>query len=38
MGKRMIRNGFRCPKHSEMTATDDTGSEKNDEDSNTIDE
>jgi predicted DNA-binding protein (UPF0251 family) len=39
MGKRMIRNGYRCPKHSGPVATDEkTGSGKNDQDSNTIDE
>jgi predicted DNA-binding protein (UPF0251 family) len=39
MGKRMIRNGFRCPKHSGKESSDDkTGSEKNDKDSDTIDE
>jgi uncharacterized protein len=39
MGKRMIMNGLRCPKHSGiMAAGDKRGSEKNDKDSNTIDE
>jgi hypothetical protein len=39
MGKRMIRNGYRCPKHSGIAETgDSTGSVKNDKDSDTIDE
>ena len=39
MGKRMIRNGLRCPKHNGTAAAHDKkGSVKNDEDSNTNDE
>ena len=39
MGKRFIRNGYRCPKHGGKTEADhNTGSMKHDKNSDTVDE